>query len=52
MVDFLHTMIGGEDVLIRSSQIRENLRPHTLTPVSAGPEHLLGLANIRVRLYV
>jgi len=46
VVDFLHTIIGGEDVLIRSTQIRKILRPHALTPVPVGPDHLLGLANI------
>jgi len=39
-------VIGGEAVLIRSSQIREVLRAHALTPVPVGPDHLLGLANI------
>lgn len=46
MLDMLHAVIGGEAVLIRSSQIREVLRPHALTPVPVGPDHLLGLANI------
>ncbi|PIW47283.1 MAG: chemotaxis protein [Zetaproteobacteria bacterium CG12_big_fil_rev_8_21_14_0_65_54_13] len=46
LVDFLHTLVGGANVLIRSSQIREILRPQALTPVPVGPDHLLGLANI------
>jgi len=45
-VDCLHTQVGGANVLIRSSQIREILRPHLLTAVPVGPDHLLGLANI------
>ncbi|WP_238701760.1 chemotaxis protein CheW [Mariprofundus erugo] len=46
MVALLHVMVGSSALLVRSSQIREVLRPHSLTPVPMGPAHLRGLANI------
>jgi len=42
----LHIVIGGKDILLRSSQIKEVIRPVALTAVPMGPDHLLGLANI------
>ncbi|PJA31877.1 MAG: chemotaxis protein [Zetaproteobacteria bacterium CG_4_9_14_3_um_filter_53_7] len=42
----LHVVIGGRDVLLRPSQIKEIVRPVALTTVPMGPDHLLGLANI------
>ncbi len=44
--DLLHIVIGGRDILLRSSQIKEVVRPVPLTDVPMGPDHLLGLANI------
>jgi len=44
--NLLQVVMGGENVLLRSSEIREVVRPSKLTPVPMGPEHLLGLANI------
>ena len=44
--DLLQVVIGGSDVLIRSSEIREVVRPLPLTKVPMGPNHILGLANI------
>lgn len=46
LVDMLQVVIGGSEVLIRSSEIREVVRPIALTPVPMGPDHILGLANI------
>jgi len=45
-VDLLLVAIGDKEVFIRSSEIKEILRPKTLTQVPMGPEHLIGLANI------
>ncbi len=42
----LRIVVGGKDLLIRSSEIREVVRPVSLTPVPMGPEHVIGLANI------
>lgn len=42
----LHIMMGGKDLLVRSSEIREVVRPTGLTSVPMGPEHVIGLANI------
>jgi len=44
--NLLKVVMGGENVLLRSSDIREVVRPSKLTAVPMGPEHLLGLANI------
>ena len=44
--NLLHIVIGGQAVLVRSSDIREVVRPGGLTAVPMGPEHLIGLANI------
>ncbi|NWF35503.1 chemotaxis protein CheW [Mariprofundus sp. KV] len=44
--DLLQVVIGGREVLIRSSEIREVVRPLPLTRVPMGPDHILGLANI------
>ena len=44
--NLLQVVMGGENILLRSSDIREVVRPLPLTPVPMGPEHLLGLANI------
>ena len=44
--DMLQVIIGGSEVLIRSSEIREVVRPLPLTRVPMGPDHILGLANI------
>ncbi|RLL50815.1 chemotaxis protein [Mariprofundus sp. EBB-1] len=38
--------IGGKQVFVRSSEIKEILRPKPLTPVPMGPDHMIGLANI------
>jgi chemotaxis signal transduction protein len=45
--DFLQIIIGGEVVLVKSAEIKEVSRPFPLTAVPMGPDHLLGLANIR-----
>lgn len=44
--NLLQVVMGGENILLRSSDIRAVVRPSPLTPVPMGPEHLLGLANI------
>jgi len=44
--DLLQVKVAGNDVLIRSSEIREVVRMPELTPVPMGPEHLLGLASV------
>jgi len=43
--NMLHIVLGGKNVLMRSSEIREVVRPGQLTAVPMGPEHVLGLAN-------
>jgi len=45
-VDLLLVSIGGKQVFVRSSEIKEVLRPKALTSVPMGPEHVIGLANI------
>ena len=45
-VDLLLVSIGGKQVFVPSSEIKEVLRPKALTPVPMGPEHVMGLANI------
>jgi len=42
----LHIVVGGKALLVRSSEIREVVRPVALTAVPMGPEHVIGLANI------
>ncbi len=42
----LHIMVGGKHLLLRSSEIRQVVRPTRLTAVPMGPEHVIGLANI------
>ena len=42
----LRIVVGGKDLLVRSSEIKEVVRPVSLTPVPMGPEHVIGLANI------
>jgi len=42
----LHVLIGGKDILIRSSEVKEIVRPPSLTSVPMGPDHLLGLGNV------
>ncbi len=44
--DLLLLVIGGEEILVRASEVAEVVRPVRLTPVPMGPAHLLGLANI------
>ena len=44
--DLLQVVIGGNETLVHSSQIREVVRPLPLTWVPVGPDHILGLANI------
>ena len=44
--DLLQVVIGGAEVLVCSSEIREVVRPLPLTRVPMGPDHILGLANI------
>jgi len=44
--NLLHITVGGKALLIRSSEIREVVRPTRLTRVPMGPEHIIGLANI------
>ncbi|GAV19910.1 cheW-like domain protein [Mariprofundus micogutta] len=44
--DMLHVIVGGKDVLLRSTQIKEVVRPGALTAVPMAPDHLIGLANI------
>ncbi len=45
--DFLQIIIGGEVVLIKSTEVKGVSKPFPLTAVPMGPDHLLGLANIR-----
>ena len=45
-VELLHIVIGGKDVLVRSTQVKEIVRPGPLTSVPMGPEHLMGLSNV------
>ncbi|HXH72251.1 MAG TPA: chemotaxis protein CheW [Mariprofundaceae bacterium] len=45
--DVLLTDIGGKELLVRVAETREVIRPLPLTPVPMGPDHLLGLANVR-----
>lgn len=45
--DFLQLIIGGELVLVKSADVKEVSKPLPLTAVPMGPDHLLGLANIR-----
>jgi chemotaxis signal transduction protein len=47
LTDYLHLVIGGKDLLVRSSEVREIIRPVPLTKTPMGPDHLLGLANVR-----
>ncbi len=42
----LHIVMGGKNLLVRSSEIRQVVRPTGLTSVPMGPEHVIGLANI------
>jgi len=42
----LHIVIGGKGLLVRSSEIRQVVRPTSLTSAPMGPEHIIGLANI------
>jgi len=42
----LHIVMGGKNLLVRSSEIRQVVRPTGLTLVPMGPEHVIGLANI------
>ena len=44
--NLLHIVVGGKALLIRSSEIREVVRPTPLTRVPMGPEHVIGLTNI------
>jgi len=45
-LNLLHVMIGGKPLLLRSSEIREVVRPVPLTSVPMGPDHVVGLGNI------
>ncbi len=45
-IDLLRVSIGGKVVFVRSSEIKEVMRPKPLTPVPMGPEHMIGLANV------
>jgi len=45
-IGMLQVVIGGNETLVHSSQIREVVRPLPLTWVPVGPDHILGLANI------
>jgi chemotaxis signal transduction protein len=45
--DFLQIIIGGEVVLVKSAEVKEVTRPFPLTAMPMGPDHLLGLANVR-----
>ncbi len=45
--NLLHITIGGADLLLRSADVREVVRPSALTNVPMGPAHLIGMANIR-----
>jgi len=42
----LHIIVGGKNILVRSSEIKEVVRPLALTTVPMGPGHLMGLSNI------
>ncbi|MDX8408032.1 MAG: chemotaxis protein CheW [Mariprofundaceae bacterium] len=45
--DILLIDIGGKRLLVRAADVSEIIRPIPLTQVPMGPEHLLGLANVR-----
>lgn len=45
--DVLLIDIGGQELLVPVSETREVIRPLQLTPVPMGPDHMLGLANVR-----
>jgi len=45
--DILLIDIGGKRLLVRAADISEIIRPMPMTQVPMGPEHLLGLANVR-----
>ncbi len=45
--DVLLIDIGGRELLIRASDVSEIIRPMPVTQVPMGPEHMLGLANVR-----
>jgi len=45
--DILLIDMGGRKLLIRATDVSEIIRPLPLTPVPMGPDHLLGLANVR-----
>jgi len=45
--DILLIDVGGRKLLIRATDVSEIIRPVPLTPVPMGPDHLLGLANVR-----
>ena len=45
--DILLIDIGGKQLLIRAKDVSEIIRPIPMTLVPMGPEHLLGLANVR-----
>jgi len=45
--DILLIDIGGQELLVRVTETREVIRPLPLTPVPMGPDHMLGLANVR-----
>jgi len=45
--DVLLIDIGGKKLLLRVGETREVIRPLPLTRVPMGPDHILGLSNIR-----
>jgi chemotaxis signal transduction protein len=46
LVDLLLVGIGGQQVLVRLSEIKKVLRAKALSSVPMGPAHLKGLANV------
>jgi len=45
--DVLLINIGGKELLLRVAETREVIRPLPLTNVPMGPDHILGLSNVR-----
>jgi chemotaxis signal transduction protein len=45
--DILLIDVGGRKLLIKATEVSEIIRPLSLTPVPMGPDHIMGLANVR-----
>jgi len=45
--DILLIDVGSRKLLVKAADVTEIIRPLSLTPVPMGPDHILGLANVR-----